>query len=654
MRLEDNKSCSSSSSSSSSASASDEEVVLLDAKAVSSDDEDGDDIHFVLAIAVAADGSGEYSGTEDAKRLRRKRAQQKAAAATAAAAAKLGLTLVEAVEVVAVGPEATTEAAGAVEEVDADVSDVPDDISVSPTELMGANDDNEGGDGEGAAPQPALALALAQPALTLALAQPVLAPIDAAEAAVRQAEAEGLTLQPSDNATGYRGVYSDACSRHKVKPFKASFRKAGKNVHLGSFATAEEAALAYARTPEAQAAAARAPKAVQATTARGRPKPVPRTAEVAVATQAGGKKVKTLPLAVAANQPANQRPGWLGQPATHAPPAHVPAGLLQLQEKRAAPLDDWADDWKLPAKKRRHALSPNTSPDPSPAYARAPGAQAQMQAPAQAQEQAKVEVTEPVEETEPVPLTAEEQATAEGLALEPSRNASGYKGVLVADEHKGVSRGSKAKLFKARVQRAGKQVHLGFFATAEEGALVYAKTPEAQADAANSKAAPLTAEEAVALAAAEGLTLQHNACGAGYKGVKRRLDSNSRKHEARVCRAAKQIHLGSFETAEEAALAYARTPEAQAEVAKTNASRAPRAPLTVDEVVAQATSEGLRLEPSNTSTSGYKGVSINNGTHHQQGKRFEVRVHRSGKKVFLGSYATAEEAALAFARAPKV
>ena len=34
-----------------------------------------------------------------------------------------------------------------------------------------------------------------------------MAQADAAEAAVRQAEAEGLTLQPSDNnATGYRGV----------------------------------------------------------------------------------------------------------------------------------------------------------------------------------------------------------------------------------------------------------------------------------------------------------------------------------------------------------------------------------------------------------------------------------------------------------------
>ena len=124
-----------------------------------------------------------------------------------------------------------------------------------------------------------------------------------------------------------------------------------------------------------------------------------------------------------------------------------------------------------------------------------------------------------------------------------------------------------------------------------------------------------------------------------------------------MCRGAKQIHLGSFETAEEAALVYARTAEAQAEVAKINTSRTPSsksAPLTVDEVVAQAKAEGLQLEPSNTSNSGYKGVSINSGTHHQHGKRFEVRVQRAGKKVFLGSFATAEEAALAYARATKV
>ena len=75
---------------------------------------------------------------------------------------------------------------------------------------------------------------------------------DAAEAAVRQAAAEGLTLQPADSAAGYRCVYK-ACSKARAKPFQVKVWRAGKKVRLGSFATAEEAALAYARTPEAQA-----------------------------------------------------------------------------------------------------------------------------------------------------------------------------------------------------------------------------------------------------------------------------------------------------------------------------------------------------------------------------------------------------------------
>ena len=74
----------------------------------------------------------------------------------------------------------------------------------------------------------------------------------AAAAAVRQAEAEGLTLQPSDNTAGYRGVFQDKESHGGAKPFHAVVRRAGKQVKLGRFATAEEAALAYARTPEAQ------------------------------------------------------------------------------------------------------------------------------------------------------------------------------------------------------------------------------------------------------------------------------------------------------------------------------------------------------------------------------------------------------------------
>ena len=67
------------------------------------------------------------------------------------------------------------------------------------------------------------------------------------------AEAEGLTLLKADNnKTGYYGVTHQP---GKPKPYKAEVSRGGNKVHLGSFATAEEAALCIARSPEGRAAA---------------------------------------------------------------------------------------------------------------------------------------------------------------------------------------------------------------------------------------------------------------------------------------------------------------------------------------------------------------------------------------------------------------
>ena len=72
----------------------------------------------------------------------------------------------------------------------------------------------------------------------------------------QQAQAEGLTLLEADNTTGYFGVYLDKSC--KPKPYQAKVKRSGKQVTLGSFATAEEAALCIARSPEGQAAGERA------------------------------------------------------------------------------------------------------------------------------------------------------------------------------------------------------------------------------------------------------------------------------------------------------------------------------------------------------------------------------------------------------------
>ena len=97
--------------------------------------------------------------------------------------------------------------------------------------------------------------------------------------------------------------------------------------------------------------------------------------------------------------------------------------------------------------------------------------------------------------------TAVQQAEAEGLTLLKSESSStGYKGVIFI--------GNRSKPYKAEVGRGGKKVHLGYFTTVEEAALCYARTPEAQAAAtAPPEPPPLTAEEALWHAEAEGLTL---------------------------------------------------------------------------------------------------------------------------------------------------
>ena len=59
---------------------------------------------------------------------------------------------------------------------------------------------------------------------------------------LRQAKAEGLTLMRSEsNRTGYKNVAFNQSS--KSKPYYAEVKRGGERMTLGSFATAEEAAL---------------------------------------------------------------------------------------------------------------------------------------------------------------------------------------------------------------------------------------------------------------------------------------------------------------------------------------------------------------------------------------------------------------------------
>ena len=114
---------------------------------------------------------------------------------------------------------------------------------------------------------------------------------------------------------------------------------------------------------------------------------------------------------------------------------------------------------------------------------------------------------------------------------------------------------NKINPFRVSVGRAGKQVNLGAFATAEEAALTYARTPEARVEMA--KPVRLTADEAAARAAAEGLTLEPSSNESGYKLVTM-VKQTGRFRAETMMGVGKKVHLGIFSTAEEAALAVAR------------------------------------------------------------------------------------------------
>ena len=229
---------------------------------------------------------------------------------------------------------------------------------------------------------------------------------------------------------------------------------------------------------------------------------------------------------------------------------------------------------------------------------------------------------------------ARQQAQAEKLTLLVAKNKTGYFGVRLTEP-------GLPKPYQARVTRGGKSMSLGSFATAEEAALCVARSPEGQAAAA---AAPLTSEEARQQAQVEKLTLRLADNKTGYYGVCLAKPGQAKPYQAGVTRGGKTVHLGCFATAEEAALCVARSPEGEA------AAQRAAAELTSEEARQQAQAEGLTLRVAAESKTGYFGVSLDKPG---RPKPYKARVHRCGKLVGLGYFATAEEAALCVARAPE-
>lgn len=144
--------------------------------------------------------------------------------------------------------------------------------------------------------------------------------------------------------------------------------------------------------------------------------------------------------------------------------------------------------------------------------------------------------------------------------------------------------------------------------------------------------------------------------GSGYYGVTKERSNegkattsqgNVRPYLAQIRRGGRQVKLGRFATAEEAARAYARAME-PADVAKLlyQETGARMCKMTAEEAQACAEAEGLTLHAAPGTKSGYRGVGVQKSVVHP----YMAIVQVNSKAQNLGCFATPEQAALVYAR----
>ena len=145
----------------------------------------------------------------------------------------------------------------------------------------------------------------------------------------------------------------------------------------------------------------------------------------------------------------------------------------------------------------------------------------------------------------------------------------------------------------------------------------------------------MTAAEAHATAAAEGLALIRAENPTGFKGVSRRSATTIKPFLAQLTQGGRPNYLGAFVTAEEAALAVARFLGPEGVAAELAPTEPEPTPMTAAEVHAAAAAEGLTLMRAENAT-GFKGVfGANNASN-----PFQAQLRLGGGDKYLGMFAT--------------
>jgi len=184
--------------------------------------------------------------------------------------------------------------------------------------------------------------------------------------------------------------------------------------------------------------------------------------------------------------------------------------------------------------------------------------------------------------------------------------------------------------------------HLGYFDNPAEAAWAYARAYLRQhgGPSASSLAEPLRqkeeGKEAIDLAPFRSTN------NAGYQGVS--WNSSSRNYTASITVDSVRRHLGYFDTAEEAAQAYARAYLTQngRPPAGSSASRVADKFRQKEEG-----KEAIDLELfRSTNNAGYQGVSLKSSS-----RKYHAEIRLNGGRRYLGGFDTAEEAAQAYASA---